>query len=163
MRGVQASRSVWWQLVRKRPQRPSHCEMHKQICPPCRALRCLGARAIIIDLVWWKRSFGFASDCFDDGLGMEIHAEPEVLAHITGQADSEFDFFRVGGGTVARRLGGSGDVGRVAVGNEGAVGGDGGDDVVDYPGGVLDGTGGGNGLEAAGERIGEEVPSLLKR
>lgn len=137
--------------------------MHKQIRLSCRVLYHLRVGAIISDLVWSQGGINLAGESFDDSFRLEIHAEPEILAHVTAQADSELGFLRVGGGAVVCGLGGFGDFGRVAVGNEGAVGGDGGDDVVYYPSGVLEGTGGGNGLETAGQGVGEEVPPLLKR
>ena len=90
-----------------------------------------------------KSSVRPAGNGFDDAPGLAVDSALELFAHVVVEADGELGFFRVGLAVFFGGLGGSGDDGGLAVWDEGAVGRDVGDGVVDYFGGVLEGAGGG--------------------
>ena len=112
------------------------------------------------NLILAKSSVRPARHGFDDAPRLAVDSAPELFADVVVEADGELGFFGVGFAVIGGS-GGFGDGGGLAVGDEGAVGGDVGDGVVDYCGGVLEGAGGGEGLFFAGERVREEGSLLL--
>ena len=126
----------------------------RRILVRCRAL------TMVRDLLSTKSGVRPARNSLDDTPRLAVDSAPELLADVAVEADTELGFFGVGL-AVFGGFGGFGDDGGLAVWDEGAVGGDVGDGLVDYFGGVLEGAGGGQGLLFAGERVGKERSLLL--
>lgn len=97
---------------------------------------------------------------FHHALRLAVDSAPEGFADVVVEADGELGFFRVGF-AVGCGLRGFGHLRGLAVGDEGAVGGDVGDGVVDYGGGVLECSRGGESLFFAGEWVWEEGSSVV--
>lgn len=100
------------------------------------------ALTVVWDLLSTKSGVRPAGNGFNHAARLAVDSTPELFAHIVGEANAELGFFGVRF-AVFGRFGGFGDDGGLAVWDEGAVGGDVGDGVVDYFGGVLEGAGGG--------------------
>lgn len=145
MHTIRMRRTSRRRFVRIRLQRPPREQMANDRILPARIAIRRGSRAVMRNLLAVKGALRRAADGFHCSSRHAVDAARELLADGVVEADDELGFLRVGP-AIARRGGVFGYEGVLAEGDELVVGGDVGDDVVDYAGGVAEGALGGEGL-----------------